>query len=158
VSFEGVRQPVDEFCARTDVHAAPRLALESGARALHGAIDVGGGRIGNARDHVAGCRIADVEHLAIARFDLGPVDEIAMDLDVDGFGWNIHGIHPSTMTALRFNAGSTRFSVAPMCALIRRAAVRRSRFCIASISAICSATSFFGSCPLRLVTLTRTSR
>ena len=61
-----------------------------------------------------------------------------------GFGWNVHASLPSTITALRFSAGSTRFSVAPICALMMRAAARPSRRCIASISATCSATSFVG--------------
>ena len=87
IGLEGVGEAIDQPrpCAR--VHAAPRLAFKGGARAFHGAVDIFSGRIRNPRDHVAGGGIADVEHLAGACFDLAAVDEIAVDLDVDGAGF-----------------------------------------------------------------------
>src|SRR5262249_27288274 len=133
IGLEGVRKAIDQPGAGADVHAAPRLALEGGARAFHRAVDVPFGRVRNLCDHVAGRGIADVEHLAVTGLDLAAVDEITVDLDVDGFGGNVHASLISITMALRLSAGSTRFSVAPICALMMRAAERRSRFCIASI-------------------------
>src|SRR5205085_7722874 len=117
------------------------------------------GRLRHPCDDVAGGGIADVEHLARARLDLASVDKIAVQLDVDRSVFrNVQACLPSTITALRFSAGSTRFSVCMMCALMIRTAPRLSRRCIASIKATCSATSCAGSWPLTLATLTRTSR
>src|SRR6202011_5740580 len=122
--------------------------------------DIFGGRIRDPRDHIAGGGIADIEHLAGTGLDLAAVDEIAVDFD-GGHGWlggNIQTSLPSTMTALRLSAGSTRFSVWLMCVLMMRAAALPSRRCIASIRATCSATSCVGSWPRTLATLTRTRR
>ena len=84
IGLEGVGEAIDQSRARADVHAAPRSAFECGARALHRAVDILGGRIRNPRDHVAGGGIADVEHLAGAGLDLAAVDKIAVDFDFDG--------------------------------------------------------------------------
>src|SRR5262249_47422728 len=114
IGLEGIGEPVDQLRPRTRIHAAPCLALEGGAGALHGAVDIFGGRVRDAGDHVAGRGIADVEHLAIAGLDLAAIDEVAVDFDVDRrrLGWNVHGtLSSTTMTALRLSAGSTRFSV-----------------------------------------------
>src|SRR5258708_14140084 len=110
----------------------------------------------NPGDRVAGGGIADIEHLAGAGLDLPAVDKVAVDFDFDGgmFGGDIHRSLPSTITALRFSAGSTRFSVCAICALMMRAAVRPSRRCIASIRATCSATNCVGSWPFTLPPLT----
>ena len=53
------------------------------------------------------------EHVAAPGLDLPAVDEIAVNLDLDGsgVGGNVHASLASTMTALRLSAGSTRFSV-----------------------------------------------
>ena len=84
IRLERIREPVDQPRPRADVHAAPLLAFERQARAFHGAIDVVGGRIGNARDDVAGRGIAHVEHRPGAGLDLAAVDEIAVKLDGRG--------------------------------------------------------------------------
>src|SRR5205823_6497068 len=146
--------------AGAHVHATPSLTFERGARALHRAVDIVSGGIRNPRDHVAGGGVAHVQHRAGAGLDLAAIDEVAVDLDLDRtlLRGNVHASLPSIITALRFSAGSTRFSVCVMWALMIRAAPRPSRRCMASISATCSATSLAGSCPLRLATLTRTSR
>src|SRR6202012_4051619 len=136
------------------------LAFEGRPRALHRAVDIICGRIRNSCDHVAGGRVTDVKHLAITGLDLAAVDKIAVNFDISGgrFCGDIHGFLPSTITALRFNAGSTRFSVCATWVLMMPRAVLISRRCIASISATCSATSCAGSCPLTLARLTRTNR
>jgi len=96
IGLERVRQPIDQPCARANIHAAPGAAFEGGARAFHGAVDIFSGRIRNPRDHVAGCGIADVQHLAGAGLDLAAVDEIAVDFD-GWFGGNIQTPLPSIM-------------------------------------------------------------
>jgi hypothetical protein len=38
----------------------------------------------NPRDHIAGSGIADIQHLALACFDLAAINKVAVDFDVDG--------------------------------------------------------------------------
>ena len=83
-TLERIREAIDQPRTGANVHAAPGLALERCARALHRAVDVVGSGIRNSRDHVAGGGIADVEHLAATSLDLAAVDEIAVDLDLGG--------------------------------------------------------------------------
>src|SRR5580704_13547303 len=160
VGLERVGELVHQPRPRADVHAAPGLAFEGCARALHRAVDILWRRVRDLCDHLAGGGIADVEHLATAGLDLAAVDIVAVHLDVAGRGScrNVHASLPSTMTALRFSAGNTRLSVWVIWALMMRAALRRSRHCIASIRATCSATSSAGLWSPTLVTLTRTRR
>ncbi len=84
IGLEGIREAIDQPCAGTDVHAAPGAAFERGPRAFHRAVDVIGGRIRNPRDHSAGGGIADIQHLALACFDLAAINKVAVDFDVDG--------------------------------------------------------------------------
>ncbi len=81
IGLERVGKLVHEPGAGAHVHAAPFLAFEGRARAFHGAVDIGGGRVRDLRDHLAGGGIAHVEHRALACFDLAAVDEIAVDFD-----------------------------------------------------------------------------
>jgi hypothetical protein len=87
IGLEGIGELVDQPGPCTRVHAAPRLAFERGARARHGAVDIFRRGIGNAGDHIAGCGIADVQHRAASGLDFTPVDEIAVDFDVDRRGF-----------------------------------------------------------------------
>ena len=143
IGLEGVREAIDQPRAGTDVHAAPRLAFEGCARAFHGAVDVGSRS--NSESARSRRRWRDCGRRASRRSRPRPRGRRR---NCRGFRrrWcrvlrNVHASLPSTMTALRLSAGSTRFSVCAICALMMRAAVRPSRRCIASISATCSATS-----------------
>src|SRR5581483_6970623 len=57
------------------------LAFERRARTLHGAVDVLTSRVRDLRDHLAGCRVAHIEHGAAPRLDFAAIDEIAVDFD-----------------------------------------------------------------------------
>jgi hypothetical protein len=81
IGLERIGKLVDEAGSGANVHAAPGLALEGRARALHGAVDIVSGGVRDLRDHLAGRRVAHVEHRAVAGFDLAAVDEIAMNFD-----------------------------------------------------------------------------
>ena len=87
IGLESIGELVDQPGTRARVHAAPGFAFERCARALHRAVDVLGGRIGDAGDDVAGRGIANVEHHAVAGFDFTSVDEIAVGFDVDRRGF-----------------------------------------------------------------------
>ncbi len=77
-------------------------AFERRARALHRTIDIGCGRIGNRAMTSPVAGIAHIEHLAVAGFDFAAVDEIAVDLDIDGAGFDgMFMISPFDDDALR---------------------------------------------------------
>jgi len=57
------------------VHAAPALALETGARGGHGAIHVAALAIGNSGEQFAGGRVHDVDRAALLRVLPAAIDE-----------------------------------------------------------------------------------
>ncbi len=105
--LERIGQLVDQPGSRSHLHLGPARAAEGLARILHGAINIGGIRMGNAGNDHAGRGIADVQQRvrrrrdfttadveAMLSIDRAPVDGACAVIDVSGLqglGTTTHG-------------------------------------------------------------------